>query len=137
MQRIDDLLHEAIFEWTPKHNQSLIINNFFRYFEKKYMSKNVKHLIDCKYRDPKTTAIAQERVNISASKNVTLNIPIECSIKFTSSIINSAAKTLISEHEEHEIIIMTMIYIYFKKHMELSSNHGRKLGETQEFIYSV
>lgn len=137
IRRIDDLLCKAIFEWTPTHNQVAIINKFFQIFEKKHMSNNVKILIENKLADPSAQTVLQERLDATNKEPVTLNIPLECSLKFTLSSINSCVEVLKKETNEHEIIILSMIYVYFTKYMALCKGTGRKVGEREQFIYSI
>lgn len=137
IRRIDELLCKAIFEWTPTHNQIAIINKFFQIFEKKHMSNNVKIIIGNKLEDPSAQAVVQERLNAIKKEPVTLNIPLECSLKFTFSSINNCIDILKKETNEHEIIIMSMIYVYFTKYMALCKETGRKVGYKEQFIYSV
>lgn len=137
IRRIDELLCKSIFEWTPTHNQITIINKFFQIFEKKHMSNNVKILIGNKLEDPAAQIVLQERLNAINKEPVTLNIPLECSLRFTLSSINNCIDILKKETNEHEIIIMSMIYVYFTKYMALRKETGRKARQTEQFIYSV
>ncbi len=137
IRRVDELLHKAIFEWTPTHNQVKVINKYFQIFEKKHMSHNVKMLIEAKLADPNSQIVLQERINAIPSDPVIFNTPIECSLKFMLNSINHCIEVLTKETGEHEIIVSSLIYTYFTQYMKLSKEAGLKVGEKEQFIYSV